>query len=138
MHAFTFIVFMKAFMCLTCHHKSVRMKQHSVPEEAKLTNSCVHEYKSGFIIHSTLSRCIAEFEIHQLEQICVKGKNPLISNREGITPTNTVLRAATRIVTTYGCSWGMGVAYHIALYSTKIHTVTAYFYHCHRVTSKHR
>jgi len=31
----------------------------------------------------------------------VKGKNPLDIQQKGITPTNTVLRAATRIVTTY-------------------------------------
>ena len=44
----------------------------------------------------------------------------MISNKKGNTPTNTGLRAATRIVTTYTVNvvvvW---VAYHIAPYSTK-------------------
>jgi len=31
----------------------------------------------------------------------VKGKNPLDIQQKGITPTNIMLRAATRIVTTY-------------------------------------
>ena len=31
----------------------------------------------------------------------------------------------------------MGVAYHTAPYSAKIHAVTAYSYHCHRVTTDH-
>ena len=31
--------------CLTCHHKSTRMEQHSVLEEDKCANSCVHECK---------------------------------------------------------------------------------------------
>jgi len=58
----------------------------------------------------------------------VKGKNPLDTQQKGITPTNTVLRAACSQDCDHvygGCSCGMGVAYHIALYSTKIHTVTA-------------
>ena len=33
-----------------------------------------------------------------------------------------------------GCSCGMSVAHHTDPYSTKIHTVKAYFYHCSRVT----
>jgi len=37
-------------MCLTCHHKSMRMEQLSVLEEGKCANSCVHEYK--YLVHS--------------------------------------------------------------------------------------
>jgi len=52
-----------------------------------------------------------------------------------------MLRAATGIVTTYTVDvavvW-VQLTMRNALYSTKVHTVTAYFYHCHRVTSNHR
>ena len=75
---------------------------------------------------TTLGRCITEFEGKELEQICVKGKNPLDIQQKWITPTNTVLRAATGILTTYM----VDVAYHFVMYCTKILTVTAYFYPC--------
>jgi len=43
--------YIQAFMCLMCHHESMRMEQHSVLEEGKCASSCVHEYKL-LIIHS--------------------------------------------------------------------------------------
>jgi len=71
----------------------------------------------------------------------VKGKNPFDIQQKGITPISNMLRAATGIVTTYTVDvavvW-VQLTMHNALYSTKVHTVTAYFYHCHRVTSNHR
>jgi len=43
---------LSTIMCLMYRHKSMRMEQHSVLEEGKCANSCVHECKYLIIIHS--------------------------------------------------------------------------------------
>ena len=131
MHAFIFNLFMRAFMCVTCH-KSMRMEQHSVFEEGKCTNSRVHEYKQLLIYiftlqGITLSKCFAEFEekeIYTATNMCEgQESSGLISNKSGLLQQIPCLVCNQDCDHVYcGCNCGMDIAYHIAPYSTKNHS----------------